>query len=62
MKLGPVTKLEKRNTTTSKQLTMASCQKITIYDQLGAIQEPDSGRMVCNSYIFINSNLLSYKT
>ena len=28
MKLGPVTKLDKRNKTASKQLTMTSCQKI----------------------------------
>ena len=26
----------------------------------GAIQEPDSGRIVCKTYIFINSHLLSY--
>ena len=28
MKLGPVTKLDKRNKTTSKKLTLTSCQKI----------------------------------
>ena len=28
MKLGPVTKLDKRNKTTSKKLTMTSCQQI----------------------------------
>ena len=27
MKLGPVTKLDKRNKTASKKLTMTSCQK-----------------------------------
>ena len=32
-----------------------------IYGQFGAIQKPDSGRMVCKTYIFINNNLLSYK-
>ena len=32
-----------------------------IYGQLGAIRKPDSGRIVCKTYIFINSNLLSYK-
>ena len=32
-----------------------------IYSQFGAIQKPDSGRIVCKIYIFINSNLLSYK-
>ena len=33
----------------------------SIYNQFGAIQKPDSGGMVCKIYIFINSNLLSYK-
>ena len=32
-----------------------------IYDQFGAIQEPDSERMVCNTYIFIISNFLLQK-
>ena len=32
-----------------------------IYGQFWAIQNPDSGRIVCKSYIFINSNLLPYK-
>ena len=32
-----------------------------IYDQSGAIRKPDSGRTVCKTYIFIKSNLLSYK-
>ena len=32
-----------------------------IYDQFGAIRKPDSGRIVYKTYIFINSNLLSYK-
>ena len=31
-----------------------------IYGQFGAIGKPDSGRIVCKTYIFINSNLLSY--
>ena len=33
-----------------------------ISDQFGAIRKPDSGRIVCKTYIFINRNLLSYKT
>ena len=33
-----------------------------IYDQFRAIRKPDSGRIVCKTYIFINSKLLSYKT
>ena len=32
-----------------------------IYGQFGAIQKADSGRIVCTTYLFINSNLLSYK-
>ena len=32
-----------------------------IYGQFGAIRKPDSGRIVCKTYIFINSNLLLYK-
>ena len=32
-----------------------------IYGQFGAIRKPYSGRMVCKTYIFINSNLWSYK-
>ena len=31
-----------------------------IYGQFGAIRKPDSGRIVCKTYIFININLLSY--
>ena len=33
-----------------------------IYDQFAGIRKPDSERMVYKTYIFINSNLLSYKT
>ena len=29
-----------------------------IYDQFGANRKPDSGRIVCKTYIFINNNLL----
>ena len=42
----------------------ANCDIIVIFPisgQFGAIRKPDSGRMVCKTYIFINSNLLSYK-
>ena len=68
MKFGPVTKIDMRNTTTSKkfvdEMMSENCDVIfifTIYGQFGAIWKPDSGRLVCNTYIFINSNLLSYK-
>ena len=70
MKLEPVTKLGKRNiTATSKRLdngvTLANCDVIVffpIYGQFAAIQKPDSGLMIYKSYVFIISNLLSYKT
>ena len=32
-----------------------------IYSQFGAFQRPDSGRIVCKTYIFIKSNILSCK-
>ena len=68
MKLGPVTKLGKKNKTKSKKIDNdvmpLNCDVIDIfpiYGQFGAIQKPDSGRIVCKTYIFINSYLLSYK-
>ena len=69
MKLGPVTKLDKRNTATSKKFDdvamSANCDKIvifSIYGGFGAILKPDSGLMACNSYIFVISNLFLYKS
>ena len=44
---------------------LANCDFIVffpIYGQFAAIRKPDSRRMVCKTYIFINSNVLSYKT
>ena len=44
---------------------LANCDVIVffpIYGQFAAIRMPDSGRMVYNIYVFINNNLLSYKT
>ena len=32
-----------------------------IYGQFGAVWKPDSGRVVCKTYISTNSNHLSYK-
>ena len=68
MKLGPVTELDKRNKITSKQfdddVMSKNCDVIAIFSikgQFGAIWKPDSGRIVCKTYIFINSNLFSYK-
>ena len=68
MKLGPVTQLDNRNKITSKKFDDDVMSKnsdfiviYSIYGQFGAIWEPDSGRIVCKTYISINSNLLSYK-
>ena len=68
LKLGPVTKLGKRNKTTSKKfddgVMLANCDIIVIFSisgQYGEIQKLDSGCIVCKTYIFINSNLLFYK-
>ena len=33
-----------------------------IYNESGAIRKPDSGYIVFKTYVFINSNYLSYKT
>ena len=59
MKFGPVTKFDKRNKTTSKKNDVLVI--FPIFDQFGAIQKPDSGRIVRKTYIFIKNNLLSYK-
>ena len=59
MKLGPVIKLDNRNKTTSKKLDddvmSENIDVIAIFPIYG------QGRMVCKTYIFINSTLLSYK-
>ena len=67
MKLGPGTKLVKRN---MKILNKFDIDVMTgnldvaviflIYGQFGAIREPNSGRMICKTYFFINSNLVKY--
>ena len=66
MNLGPVTKLDKKNKTTSKKVdddVMSASRDVIvispIYGQFGAIRKPDSSRIVCKNYILINSNLLS---
>ena len=65
---GAVTYLDKKKKTTSKKFEYGvmseNCDVIfifPIYGQFGAIQKPDSAGIVCKTYIFINSNLLSYK-
>ena len=64
MKLESVTKIDKRNTVLSKKfgndvmlLNYDIIIMLPIYDHFGAIQKPDSGRMVYKTCIFINSNL-----
>ena len=70
MKLRPESKLDKKNTKTSNVLTMTFWIKsasryiivvYSIYQKFGAIRKPASVSTVCNTYIFINSKLLSYK-
>ena len=68
MKLRTETKLDKKKKETSKNIDddvmPVNCDVtviFTIYGQFGAIRKPHSGRIVCKTYIFINSNLLSYE-
>ena len=68
MKPGPVTKLDKRNTATSKKFeddVMSLNRDVNvffpIYGQFTDIWKRDSRRMVYKTYIFIHSNLLRYK-
>ena len=68
MKLGLVTKLYKKNKTTSKKIEDVIMLTIyddivifPIYDQFEGTRKPDPGCIVCETYIFINSNLLSCK-
>ena len=68
MKLGPVTKLDKGNTSMSKKIAddvmSANCHVIVIfpiYDRFAAIRKPDSDCMVYKTYVFNNIKLLSYR-
>ena len=68
MKPGPATKHDKRNKKSSKIVNDDDILEnydviafFPIYGQFGAIRNPDFGRIVCKTYIFTNSNLLSYK-
>ena len=68
VKLGPVTKLEKKEHGNIKKVFRRRYIRICdiiiifrIYGQLGAIWKSDSGHVVCKTYIFIKSNLLFYK-
>ena len=64
MKFGLVTKVDNKNTTTSKlnddDISLANYGVIVIFStdgRFGATQKPESGHMVYISYIFINKNL-----
>ena len=66
MKLGSVTKRDKRDTSMSKSfddnVKSANCDVIISFPICGQsreIEKPDFGRMVCNTLISINTNLLS---
>ena len=68
MKLGSVTKLDKKNKTISKKfgddVILANRDVIaifSIYGQFAAIKKWDSRCIVCKTYILINISLLSYK-
>ena len=57
IEFGPVNKLDKRNTATSKKFDddpmSANCDMVfsQIYGQFAAIEKPDSGRMVYKTYV-----------
>ena len=70
MKLGPVTKLDKRSKSTSKNLTLMSCQKIvtslSFFGFLANLEQfggriPDTETAKIMFSVIVNSNLLSYK-
>ena len=68
MKLGPGTKIYKRNKATSikfdDDIVFANYDVIvlfSIYGQFEAIRKPFSRSMAYKTYIFINSNLFPYK-
>ena len=57
MRLGPVTKLDRRNKTTSKKydnnIMSVNCGVIVIfliYSQFGAIRKSGFGRLLCKTY------------
>ena len=58
MKFEPVTKYDKKKDNVKKiddEFILANCEVIVIfpnYGQLGAIQKPYSGRIVCKTNIF----------
>ena len=64
MELGPATVIDRRKKFDDDFLS-TNCDVIVffpIYGQFAAIRKLDSRRMVYKTYIFLSSNLLSYKT
>ena len=68
MNLGSVTKIDKRNKTTSKRfddgIMLENFDVIfifRIFGHSGTVWRPDSRNRVCKSYFFSKTNLLSYK-
>ena len=69
MKLGTITKVSwQEKQTTSKTFDDDLMQEnydvfaiFSIYSKFGGIQNLDFGRILCKTYTFTNSNLLSYK-
>ena len=66
MKLKPVAKPDKKNKATSKKIEYDSisenCDNIPFFQFRSIWSNPDAGfRIVCKTYTFINSNLLSCK-
>ena len=64
MKLGPLTKLAREDNAKKIDDNVMSTNRdniviFPIYGQSGAIQNPDSRRIVCKTFISINSNPLS---
>ena len=53
---------QKYLTKTSFRKIMTSLPFFSNYVQFGEIRKPDSERIVCKTYIFINSNFLSDNT
>ena len=62
MKLGGVTKLEKRNKNRTKKKKCKILKDGVMLENCDVTVMLNSRCIVCTAYIFINSNLLSYKT
>ena len=69
LKLGPVTKRDKRNKITSKKIDfdvmLKNCDAnviFRIFGKFGAIRRPDSGHRVRKSYVFSNRDVFFAKT